>query len=160
MYYYLAFDQASGTTGYSIFTDDGLVKYGKFSTKGHDFLEKVTETCDFIEGIVKEFQERGKVEVHLEDIQLQANAKTYKQLAQLQGAISDRLRNKLNVEIEDFTLASVWKSTSNVRGKNRTEQKRNAQRIVLEEFGVAVTQDEADAILLGKHVSSQGFNWA
>ena len=93
MYYYLAFDQASGTTGYSIFTDDGLVKYGKFSTKGHDFLEKVTETCDFIEGIVKEFQERGKVEVHLEDIQLQANAKTYKQLAQLQGSLCANLVN-------------------------------------------------------------------
>lgn len=157
--YYVCFDQAAGTTGYSVFDNNGLIEYGKFKSTQQEYLDKVSEMCDNIESLVIKYQERGKVEVYLEDIQLQADVVTFKKLAQLQGAISDRLRNNLDIEIKDFISAASWKSTAKIKGRGRTEQKKNAQKKITELYNIKATQDESDAILIGLHVSEQGFNW-
>lgn len=167
--YYIAFDQASNDTGFSVFESNGdtLIEYGKYITKSHDFFDKVIETEDFITGIIDKYLDKGKeVQVGLEDIQLQqfrgraTNVQTFKRLAQLQGSIVVNLkRNYPDIEMRKI-YASSWKSTSEVKGKNRTEQKQNAQRIVKKMFDLdRVTQDEADAILIGRHLASQEMNW-
>jgi hypothetical protein len=48
-------------------------------------------------------------------------------------------------------LASSWKSTLKIRGKDRPEQKRNAQALIEKTFNVKPTQDECDAICIGLH---------
>ena len=68
------------------------------------------------------------------------------------------MRNFPEVDIE-IVHASSWKSTAKVRGRGRTEQKRNAQAKVLEMFDVKATQDECDAILIGYHASKKELNW-
>ena len=98
--------------------------------------------------VIRKYQEQGKkVMVAIEDIQEQRNVQTFKVLAQLQGALYVSIHKEFKIEC-DIISASTWKSFSQIRGKNRTEQKRNAQSFVEKTYGMRVTQDEADAILL------------
>ena len=64
-------------------------------------------------------------------------------------------------------LASSWKSTLKVRGKNRPEQKRNAQAVIEKVFDIKPTQDECDAICIGlhhilkpNHRANESFDWS
>jgi hypothetical protein len=60
----------------------------------------------------------------MEDIQLQENVQTFKALAEVFGVLYELFISKgLPVEA---VLASSWKSTLGVKGKDRTAQKRNA----------------------------------
>lgn len=77
---------------------------------------------------------------------------TFKQLAQLQGALVIAVKEELNTDPE-LILASTWKSFNKIKGRGRVEQKRNAQERVKELFDIKVTQDEADAILIGRNAS-------
>lgn len=165
---YINFDQASNDTGYSIFEDTELVEFGKFKTESHDFFDKVIETQEFVYEIINKFSNNGKrkdVKIGFEDIQFQnfagkgGNVLTFKRLAQLQGVLIVSVKRNFEQYEIQTALASQWKSFSNIKGKNRTEQKRNAQKYVLDNYGKEVTQDEADAILLGKYFAGQELNW-
>ena len=82
--------------------------------------------------------------IFFEDIQFQRNYQTYKQLAQLQGIIMAYLFQK------DIAFVVVpptkWKSVCGIKGKQRTEQKKNTQKFVLNTYGLNVGEDESDAI--------------
>ena len=59
-------------------------------------------------------------------------------------------------------VASItWKSTFAIKGRQRAEQKRNAQLYVENTYHVQATQDECDAICIGAHNAKKnaGFNW-
>ena len=94
-----------------------------------------------------------------EDIQMQQNKTTFKQLAQLQGALAVGVLEAYPEIHFDFIYASQWKGFAKIKGKNRIEQKRNAQAKVLEIFDITATQDEADAIMIGYYASHQEINW-
>ena len=69
-------------------------------------------------------------------------------------------------------LSGTWKSTLGIKGKNRPEQKRNAQAYVNTMYGIKATQDECDAICIGSHITNkpktsvplkpvdEGFDWS
>ena len=60
-------------------------------------------------------------------------------------------------------LAGTWKSTLNIKGIKRTEQKQNAQKYVLNEYNIKATQDECDAICIGSHyiqTNKPAFDWS
>lgn len=88
--------------------------------------------------------------VLFEDIQMQGsinNVMTYRILAEILG-----ITQELMVEIKmpyEIISSNTWKSKLDIKGKARTEQKRNASKWVLDTYGKKVTQDEADAICLG-----------
>lgn len=91
--------------------------------------------------------------VILEDIQLQKTNQggdavlTYKKLAQLLGTLENYLyETKISYKI---VPSATWRALSDIKGKNRTEKKRSAQLKVKEQYDISVTQDEADAILIG-----------
>ena len=105
--------------------------------------------------------------VVFEDIQLQNNVvnnvQTFKVLAEVFGVIYE-LVTELNIQNE-AVLAATWKSALGVKGKNRPEQKRNAQAHVVDKFGVKPTQDECDAICIGEYaskvfVSNESYDWS
>lgn len=59
-------------------------------------------------------------------------------------------------------LSTVWKSTLGIKGKDRPEQKRNAQKYIENMYGLKPTQDECDAICIGLHKiieNNKNFNW-
>lgn len=103
--------------------------------------------------------------VVLEEIQLQStvgnNVVTYKKLAYVQ-AIIIQLLDELKMPYE-IVASSSWKSTLGIKGRARTEQKKNAQIYVNTIYGIKATQDECDAICIGTHYSKkpseEGTDW-
>ena len=156
----LALDQASKTSGYSVFKDGKLHTYGKFTFEDADLGERL---CKIKNKILELINEHDIDELIFEDIQLQnnvtQNVQTFKILAEVYGLI-DQMASELKIPHRSY-LASSWKSQLGIKGKDRAEQKRNAQKYVMSTYGVKCTQDEADAICIGdcavKRESLNGF---
>lgn len=156
----LALDQASVTSGYSVFKNGKLHTFGKFTFNDSDLGERLCKIKNKILELIEEYEID---ELIFEDIQLQnnvtQNVQTFKTLAEVYGLI-DQLASELKIPHRSY-LASSWKSQLGIKGKNRVEQKRNAQKYVLDTYGIKCTQDEADAICIGdcavKRESLNGF---
>lgn len=93
-------------------------------------------------------------EVILEDIQLQKFGEgeeavvVYKKLAHLQGVLMNYFfESGLPFKV---VPPATWRAASKIKGKTRTEKKKSAQLKIKDLYDVSVTQDEADAILIGK----------
>ena len=147
----LALDQSSKVTGYAIFDKDGnLVSYGKISVDGEP-IDRIIELQKKVEHIIDEFKID---EVVIEDVYFSetsdnpiSNVGMFKVLCFTMAGLLFMLTEK---EI-DYTImtATTWKSLMNVTGKDRTSQKRNAQKVVEDEFGIKVIQDISDAVCIG-----------
>lgn len=146
----LSLDQSSRTSGYAIFENGQLIKYGKFTFDDTDIGIRLNKIRNKVKELIEEYEIN---EVIMEDIQLQAstgnNVSTFKMLAEVFGVIYELL-TELGIK-NSAVLATVWKSTLKIKGKNRVEQKRNAQAKIEEVFNLQPTQDEADAICIGLH---------
>jgi len=57
-------------------------------------------------------------------------------------------KNKIRHEC---VLNKVWQAQFNITGKQRMEQKKNVMKKVKQLFDIDVTDDVADAILIGKY---------
>ena len=158
----LALDQASRVSGWAIFEDEELIKYGKIDANKYDDIGK---RLHLIREEVQNLIEDEHIDkVYLEDIYMDGqrvnNVATFKVLAEVFGVLYE-----LCVYMElpvDAILAGTWKSTLSIKGKTRPEQKRNAQKWVEETYGVKPTQDECDAICIGAHAVRQinsEINW-
>lgn len=153
----LAFDQASRTSGYAVFDDDKLVDYGKFTFEDVDFGMRLLRIRERVDKLIEKYQPN---KVYFEDIQLQDNVETFKKLAEVFGVIDELLTEK---DISHEAILSVtWKSALNIKGKLRADQKRNAQEWVINTYNIKPTQDECDAICIGKYASMQdlSFDWS
>lgn len=139
----LALDQAlGGNTGYSVFNKDTqeLVAYGKYS--GGTLLGNKDKLVELLEKWEPEF-------VLLEDVQQQRNVNTFKLLAELLGALKVCILEH-GIEFEVVHVQS-WRAKNNINARNRAEAKRMAQALIEELYGVKPTQDEAEAILIGRY---------
>ena len=156
----IAVDQASNVSGYAIYEDGNLVKHGKVKFEGSP-TERINQVKVWLRGMVTELkQESDKVEVVLEDIQMQKDVVTFKTLAWVQGVLLDMLHEE-GIKTQ-LAFSTEWKSTCGVKGRGRTEQKQNAQKYVQSQFGIKATQDECDAICLGYHIVKKNdsvINW-
>lgn len=158
----LALDQASNISGYAIFEDGKLLKYDKINLTGYDLADKLILLRKQIANLIQEWNIE---EVIMEDIQLQGNVtnnvKTFKVLAEVFGVIYE-LVNEINIK-NSAVLASEWKSTLQIKGRDRTAQKRAAQQYVIDNYNIKPTQDECDAICIGAHYylkNKQEFDWS
>lgn len=165
--YLLALDQSTDITGYALFEDEKLIKYGHLSPRG-EYLERIVQLDDWLEEIIAEYGDN--IEIAIEDIQLQEKGPNgggrnyslgvvvFKKLAHAQGTILTTMtRRKVPYQV---VPSASWKSTCGIKGKQRNEQKKNAKAFVLNEYGVEVPQDEADAICIGYHVlNNRGISW-
>lgn len=154
----LALDQATRVSGYAIFQDNKLHACGKITTDDPDIGIRLNIIRNAIKDLIQKYEID---EVVMEDIQLQENVQTFKALAEVFGVVYE-LVTSLNLPIETV-LASVWKSGLGIKGKNRPEQKRNAQQWVLTNYNLKPTQDECDAICIGQHyINSKNsfFDWS
>lgn len=154
----LALDQSSRISGWAIFENGALVKYGKWDFNDDNVgvrLVKIRNAC------MQLIQEESIDEVVMEDIQLQENVQLFKILAEVFGVIYE-LITELKLPVT-AVLASSWKSTLGIKGKQRAEQKRNAQQYIINTYNIKPTQDECDAICIGLHHLSnknKGFDWS
>lgn len=150
----LALDQASRISGWAFFNEGQLEAYGKFNATQEDIGERLFFIKNEVNKLIEEFNIN---EVAFEDIQLQGNVtnnvQTFKVLAEVFGVIYE-LVTELKIP-NSATLASVWKSALNIKGRTRPEQKRNAQQYVLDTYGIKATQDECDAICIGTYIVNE-----
>lgn len=154
----LALDQASKTSGYAVFIDNKLSSFGKFTYEDVDIDAKLVKIRNKVQELINTYH---PTEILYEDIQLQESSgvTTYKVLAEVIGVLSE-LFSELDIK-HQLVHSQTWKSTLGIKGKNRTEQKRNAQKYVLEHFkdlDHKPTQDECDAICIGAHYIAQSVN--
>ena len=146
----LGLDQATITSGWAIFDDKDLIKYGKYTTNGSHSTERIAQTKGFIASLIQKWKPSL---VALEDIQLQKYGNgegvlVFKKLAHLQGV----LKNYCYECGIPFVVVSsnTWRNVAGIKGRSRTDRKKNAQLLILDNYGVAVSEDEADAVLIAK----------
>ena len=158
----LALDQATRTTGYAVFNDGVPVAISHFTITKDDFAERLVEIRNTVIKLIEEYDIDT---VAFEDIQLQnnvvQNVKTFKMLAEVFGVILELLEEK---KITYYVVApNVWKATFKIAGRGREVEKKLAQKYVLDEYGMKCTQDEADAVCIGIHITktaTESFDWA
>ena len=145
-YRVVALDNATENVGVSIFDDDKLVFYHLYKYEGST-LTRMVKNRQFLEDvIIKEWQPDLIV---VEDIQYQNNILTFKTLAMLLGSSLVSCASK---QIKTETVMSkVWRAHFMLNGKGRIEEKKQAIDKVKLMYGIAVNDDVAEAILLGKY---------
>lgn len=150
----LGLDAATNTTGYSLFDDKVLVAYGTFST---DQTLGTTERINQVKHWLESLREGCEPDaIGIENIQYQqfSGVKTFQTLANLQGVLADFCFEN-NIPCE-FAYPSTWRSYLGIcHGDRREEAKKQAQEKVKTLYGFATTQDEADAICIGKYFTSR-----
>lgn len=151
----LALDAATNITGYSIFDNRDLISYGTFKTKGDNAEVRIHEVKEWLRAAIAEWEPDF---VGIENIQLQSfgnnqyQVETYRILANLQGVLIDTL---LESSIDhDLVSVNTWRNYCNVgQGTGRENKKKQAQEKVKLWYNQNCTQDEADAICIGKYFS-------
>ena len=161
----LALDQATNCSGWSLFEDNELIQYGKFSFDDDNIYNRITKVG---QKIITLSQQYDPDKIIFEDIQLQQqvgnNAATFQKLAQLQGVLIFVCIYILQKPF-DIISPNKWRSICNfLKGneKNRQAQKKIAQEWVKNKFNKSCTQDEADAICIGYAASfeiNNELNW-
>ena len=151
----LALDAATNITGYSIYDDRDLVSYGTFKTKEETAEARIHEVKQWLLAALNEWQPDF---VGIEGIQLQSfgnnnfQVETYRVLANLQGVLIDALFE--NCIDHDIVSVNTWRNYCNVgQGTGRDNKKKQAQDKVKLWYNQNCTQDEADAICIGKYFS-------
>ena len=166
----LAFDQASHTSGWSVFEDQNLIAHGTFTFSDTNLGKRLFKIRQKVNELTLLYKPNKIV---FEDIQLQENAgnnvETFKTLAEVFGIIYE-YATEIDLPNEAI-LAGTWRKGLGIAGKYRNDQKRNAQKWVFDNQGIKVVEDEADAICIGayaagirsvkqKVVKEQVFDWS
>lgn len=150
----LALDQSSHKTGYAIYDNKELISYGVYETNKNNPLERIVDVCDWLDSMIISWKPDL---VGLEETQYQPGSGTghdvFKLLSQVMGAIMITVaRNKTKV---DTVLIPTWRHHCGVKGRSRVDQKRSAQNLVKKWYDISVTDDESDAICIGKYFSDK-----
>lgn len=152
----LALDQASITSGWAIFDSDKLIAHGVWSSEGQHSVERISQTKGWMVNMILKWKPDLVV---LEDIQLQKfksftgeeqqeDVTTFKKLAALQGVLKNYC---FEAGIPYKTVyPATWRAYNEIKGKNRTDRKKNAQLKVKRFYDISVSNDEADAILIAR----------
>lgn len=156
----LGLDQATYVNGWSIFDGKELVKYGLFEANADEAIERAEDVKNWLINMINNWKPDL---VALEGIQFQNNlgsqsigVTTFEALARFQGILMMTCR-ELKVPFE-ICHTQTWRSFCGVKGKARADKKKSAQLIVKSLYDVSVTNDAADAILIGKYASDTFFN--
>ena len=158
-------DQATHTTGYSIFDNGDLIYAGTFETNAEDEISRDVEIKNWIIQLIQNWKPDI---IAIEGIQLQQlnnkiGVTTYQTLARLQGIL---MATCYELKIEYVIVSpSTWRAHCQVKGRTRADRKRSMQMKVKEWFDITVSDDVADAIGIGKYTSDNHkkkveiFNW-
>lgn len=150
-YRVIALDQASQKIGISVYDNGKLVYYNLVNVHG-DLDVRLKKIYKFLNEMVIPFWEPDFLV--FEDIQLQNdNVQTYKVLSMVLGVCV--MAANLNDIPHEEILNKVWQTKFNISGSNRALQKQNVIDTVYKYYKINVTDDVADAILLGNYAASK-----
>lgn len=152
----LALDQATHTTGWSIFDGNKLVRYGTFNTEIKDETARINAIKNWMLSMISNWDPDC---VAIEGIQFQEESSgqrmsvtVFQGLARLQGVLMEACY-ALKV---DFVVCptNTWRNHCGVKGRYRADKKRSMQLVAKKDYDITVTDDEADAIGIGKYAAS------
>lgn len=143
----LSLDQSTKCSGWAFIEDGSLIECSAIRPFTGDYLEKIKQTSKGLEVLLNQYKPDL---ILIEDVQQVGNNATFKKLAQLQGyliATADRY----NIPIEIISV-NTWRSKVGLMGKGikRKQYKQLAIDKVEKEFKIKVSDDIAEAILIGK----------
>lgn len=155
-YRVLALDQSSHKTGYSVYDGTELIAYGVFEATKIKPLDRICQICDWLDSMISNWKPD---EIGIEETQYNAHGGSssdqivahdaFKLLSQVMGAIMiTGSRGKCKIST---VLIPTWRHHCGVKGRYRTDQKRSAQMLVKQWHDVLVSDDESDAICIGKY---------
>lgn len=141
---YLSIDQSLRASGIVIGKNLSIIHKETHRTTGLSEDEALLSLFNKLNSLISEYDIKHLI---YEAVQLQGNTQTLIILARVQGIV--KLVAELN-NLQSCTQisASTWKSFHEIRGRGRTEQKRNAKLKATELYGIEFTNDEADAALM------------
>lgn len=147
----IAFDQATENFGLSIFDNGELVFCQLYRFSG-DVMSRIVKIRKFLQDIV--IKEWKPDRIMMEDIQFQAGqygqgVLTFKILAMLFGVIQELMKES-NVLYEAVS-PNVWRKYAGTCGKTRQEEKTLSKALVKKIYGIDVTDDVAESILIGRY---------
>ena len=153
----LALDAATGVTGYAIYDDKVLVGYGTFRTSSAlSATERINQVKNWLKAALKEWDPSF---VGIENIQLQSygpnaaqtQVKTFQTLANLQGVLLDTIFEACIDS--DLVRPTEWRSYCGIGSgdQHRDARKKAAQAKVKIWYDIDCSEDEADAICIGKY---------
>ena len=162
----IGLDQATHSTGYSIFDDGELIYAGTFEAAADDEIERDIEIKNWLIQLIANWKPDL---IGIEGIQLQqlnnktVGVTTYQTLARLQGIL---MATCVEQRV-DYIICppATWRSHCEVKGRTRADRKRSMQTKVKEWFDISVSDDVADAIGIGKYINDKHkkkveiFNW-
>lgn len=150
----LAIDQATRVSGWSIFSDGQLLRYGTFETQLEDEIERDNTVKNWMLSMINNWNPDF---VALEGIQYEERfgISTFATLARLQGILMSCLA-ELKIPYE-ICHTQVWRSYCGVKGKSRSDKKRSMQLITKQWFDITVSNDCADAIGIGYYAYNNHF---
>lgn len=152
----LALDQATHTTGWSIFDGEVLVRYGTFNTEIKDETARINAIKNWMLSMISNWNPDC---VAIEGIQYQdessgqkVSVTVFQGLARLQGVLMDACYSQKI----DFVICptNTWRNHCGVKGRYRADKKRSMQLVAKKDYDITVTDDEADAIGIGKYAAS------
>ena len=153
----LALDAATSITGYSIYDNKTLVGYGTFKTNSsYEAPERINQVKNWLKAAINEWQPDF---IGIENIQLQkygtkatdVQVKTFQTLANLQGVLVDVI---FEAKVPtDKVYPREWRSYCGINDgeTHRDAKKKAAQAKVKIWYDMDCTEDEADAICIGKY---------
>ena len=158
----LALDQATVISGWAIFDNNELVKYGVISP--NEKFDKTTRISIIRQWLVNMIDLAKPDLILFEDIQLQDFNKTFpgkkskfdnigvttfKALAELIGVL-ENTAYELKIPFK-IVHSATWRADIGVTGRTRPDKKKSAQLLVKKWYDIQVSEDEADAICIGKY---------
>lgn len=146
----LALDASTKATGWAIYKGKELTAHGVITAGSNNKWKRIEKMSTEIEKLIEEYSVSEVIieEILLEDIH--HNYNVFKALMYLQGEICHMLdKHKM---VPEFVEASHWRKCCGIqtgRGVVRTSLKTMDIAFVRKQFGLNVSDDEADAIGIG-----------
>lgn len=154
----LALDQATKTTGYSIFDDGKLVKYGTFNTTSDDEIARCAAVKNWLISMINNWKPDN---IGIEGIQYQpkvfdgdtvGSVTLFQTLAHLQGALLITC-HELGIPCR-VCPTNTWRNACGVKGRTRADKKKSMQLIAKEWYNIVASDDETDAIGIGYYMTT------
>lgn len=151
----LALDQATHVTGWSIYDGQQLIRYGTFSTNQTDETARISTIKNWLISMIENWKPDF---VAIEGIQFQDESSgnkmgitVFQGLARLQGVLMETCY----AQKVDYTVCptNTWRNHCGVKGRYRADKKRSMQLIAKKWYDISLSDDEADAVGIGKYAA-------
>lgn len=151
----LALDQATHISGWSIYDGQALIRYGTFETNQKDEIERISTIKNWLLSMIENWKPDF---IAIEGIQFQDESSgnkmgitVFQGLARLQGVLMETCYSQKI----DYTICptNTWRNHCGVKGRYRADKKRSMQLIAKKWYDISLTDDEADAVGIGRYAA-------